>query len=147
MFNSTIFWFVLGFLLVLSEFLIPGFTIFFFGLGALLTSLILLIIPDLGNYPPVLIIIFVVSSVTLFITLRNKFKNSLKGENFSEREDYIGSICEVTEMITPETPGRIKYQGTTWTAISETDSFNVGEKVTIVGKKPKNPMIFIIKKI
>ncbi len=44
------------------------------------------------------------------------------------------SICEakVTEEITPEQPGRIHFQGTSWKAISFTESFKPGETVEIL---------------
>ncbi len=146
MFNSINFWFVLGILLLLSEFLIPGFTIFFFGIGALVTSLLLIIIPPLNDIMWLQVLIFLVISITSFITLRRKFKKTLKGEMFHEKDDYSGHECKVVESITKDKPGRILYQGTTWTAYCNEGKIKKNQKATILGKKPGEPMVFIIKK-
>lgn len=146
MFNSITFWIILGIVLLLSEFLIPGFTIFFFGLGAFITSLFLVIIPPLDSIMWLQVIIFLISSISLFITLRNKFKTTLKGEMFHERDDYTGKSCRVIELVSEKKPGRIEYQGTTWTAYCNVGKIKKNQTATILGKKTGEPMIFIIKK-
>ncbi|QEN04803.1 NfeD family protein [Thiospirochaeta perfilievii] len=146
MINSITFWFILGILLLLSEFLIPGFTIFFFGLGAILTSILLVIISPLDNFLWVQVIFFLGTSITLFITLRRKFKKTLKGELFKEKDDYTGKECLVIESVTKEKQGRIKFNGTTWSAISLDKTVKKNQKATILGKKDGNPLVFIIQK-
>lgn len=42
------YWLILGMLLILGEMLLPSFTLLWFGLAAMLTGLLLLIMPDLG---------------------------------------------------------------------------------------------------
>lgn len=142
--NIITFWFIIGILLLLSEFLIPGFTIFFFGVGAILTSAILLIIPPLRNMIPLQIILFTIISIISLIFLRRRFTTALKGELFKERDDFTDQECIVTEAITPTRPGRIKFHGTTWSAESKDGSFKKNKKVLIVGKKENDPMVFII---
>ena len=45
-------WAILGLAMVVAEFVIPGFVIFFFGLGALINALLTAIFPGLaGNIP------------------------------------------------------------------------------------------------
>lgn len=144
MFNSINFWFILGILLLLSEFLIPGFTIFFFGIGALVVSLLLVIIPPLNNLMWLQVTIFIIVSITSFITLRGKFKKTLKGELFHEKDDYSGMECKVTEIVTKDKPGRILFQGTTWNAYSNEGKIKKNQKAIILGKKPGEPMVFII---
>ncbi|MGL1893742.1 MAG: NfeD family protein [Spirochaetaceae bacterium] len=141
------FWFVIGVLLLLSEFLIPGFTIFFFGLGAILTSAIILIIPPLRDQTAVQIIIFTVVSIISLIFLRRRFKMALKGELFKERDDYTDQECIVTESVSVNKPGRVKFHGTTWIAETMEGKLSKNKKVLIVGKKENYPMIFIIKEI
>ncbi|OQY39330.1 MAG: hypothetical protein B6229_04000 [Spirochaetaceae bacterium 4572_7] len=146
MFNSVTLWFVVGILLLLSEFLIPGFTIFFFGVGALFTSLLLLILPPLQGILWLQILIFTLLSIVSLITLRRRFSNSLRGELFKERTDYLGQECVVVEAITPKKMGRIRYQGTTWTASAVKDSLRKNQKGIIVGKQENDPLVFIIEK-
>jgi len=146
MVNSVIVWFIIGIILTLSEFLIPGFTIFFFGLGALVTSLIILLIKPIDNYIWLQVLLFLTISIVSFITLRKKFKKTLKGELFQEKKDYINKKCQVIETVTEKKPGRILYQGTSWTAYSTGDKILKNKYGTIVGKKENDPMIFIIEK-
>jgi inner membrane protein len=144
MFNSISIWFIIGILLLLSEFLIPGFTIFFFGLGAIITSIILLIIPPLQGILWVQILIFTTSSILLLIYLRKHFTKALRGEIFKERDDYTGQECKVVEGISPGKPGRVKFHGTTWVAESENHKFNKNNTAVIIGKKHGKSMVFII---
>jgi membrane protein implicated in regulation of membrane protease activity len=41
-------WLILGMLLMLGEMLVPSFTLFWFGLAALLIGIVLLILPDMA---------------------------------------------------------------------------------------------------
>lgn len=146
MFNIVTIWLIVGIILLLSEFLIPGFTIFFFGVGALITSLLMFFIPPLQDIIWLQFIIFSLTSILSLITLRKYFNTSLKGEIFKEREDYLGKECKVVEALSEEKQGRIKYQGTTWNAISLVGKFKKGQTAIITGKKPDDLMVFIVKK-
>lgn len=145
--NIITFWFIIGILLLLSEFLIPGFIIFFFGLGAMITSLILLIFPPIRELFPLQIITFTTVSIVSLFSLRRKFKVTLKGDLFQERDDYTNKQCIVTESVSPEKPGRIKFQGTTWAAECIEGKFKKNKHAIIIGKKEDNPMVFLIKNI
>lgn len=145
--NNVNIWFIIGILLLLSEFLIPGFTIFFFGVGALITSLLLVIFPSLDAHVWLQVVIFTISSIVSLITLRKYFNKSLKGDLYKEREDYIGKECYVLEALSSDKAGRIMYNGTSWAAYSESGKLRKNQKVKILGKKPDNPMIFIVQKI
>lgn len=142
--NYTIIWLILGILLLLSEFLIPGFLVFFFGIGALITSLLTFLIAPLNNYLAIQVIIFALSSVILLYFLRKRFKKSLMGEEYKENHEYIGDECKVVESVDVDKPGRILYQGTTWTAYSWNKKVKKNRKATLVGKKEGEPMVFII---
>ena len=146
MLNNTSIWIFIGIILLLSEFLIPGFTIFFFGIGALVTSVILLFIPTLSEIIWLQITIFLIISIVLLVFLRRHFTSTLKGEIYHERVDYVGQKCKVIEAVSKAKPGRILYQGTTWTAYSENEKIYKNQEAEIIGKKPNEPMIFIIKK-
>lgn len=146
MFNSTSIWIFIGIALLLSEFLIPGFTIFFFGIGGLITALLIFIIPPLSNIVWLQVTIFSISSIILLISLRRHFTKTLKGDLYKEKEDYIGQKCKVIEVVSEHKSGRILYQGTTWTAFSNKEKIYKNQTAEILGKKPGEPMVFIIKK-
>ena len=60
------FWAILGLLLVLAEFVVPQFVVFFFGIGALLNALLVALFPGLsGRIPAQLLLWIVTSSVSL----------------------------------------------------------------------------------
>ncbi|MBN2617427.1 MAG: NfeD family protein [Spirochaetales bacterium] len=145
MLNSTTFWLIIGIILLLSEFLIPGFTIFFFGVGAIITSLLLFFIDPLANIFWLQILIFLLVSISSLIFLRKKFTNTLKGDIYKDRTDYIGDECKVIEKVTETTPGRISYMGTTWNAYAAKGTIGKNKKAIIIGKKVNDSMVFIIK--
>ncbi len=126
-------WAVFGLLLIGAEFIVPGFVVFFFGMGAILTSLATLFLPFLRGAIGFQALIWTGLSLISFAFLRKKFAAIFKGRlgNKSE-EDPLGKIAVVTEEITPDKPGRILFQGTTWRAISYTESFAPGQKVRIL---------------
>ncbi|MCK4689902.1 MAG: NfeD family protein, partial [Candidatus Marinimicrobia bacterium] len=64
-------WFLLGLVMLLMEFVLPGLIIFFFGVGACIVALICLILPISLNLQ---LVIFIISSVILLLTLRKWLK-------------------------------------------------------------------------
>jgi membrane protein implicated in regulation of membrane protease activity len=134
MFTSPAFlWGVLGVVLIAAEMLIPGFVIFFFGAGALITALLSGIIPAITHEFVLQALVWVASSVFSLVFLRRRFSRAFRGTVFNPIQDEdVGKTAVVTEAITPENPGRVRYQGTTWKAISYTETFSPGEKVEII---------------
>lgn len=129
-------WGVIGLLLMSSEALIPGFTIFFFGLGAWLVALLALVFPFLGGSLAWQIVLWVTASVLTFVFLRRKFAGFFKGTLLNRRQsEELGERAVVLEAITPESPGRVRYRGTSWKAVSLTESFEKGEEVAIVAEE------------
>lgn len=129
-------WAILGLAMVVAEFVIPGFVIFFFGLGALINALLTAIFPGLaGNIPLQVITWLGMSTVSLF-GLRRTFSRWMKGRRFGEddQQEYIGRGVKVIEEITPDHPGRIRFDGTTWIAESYTESFRPGDRVEILAR-------------
>ena len=43
-----------------------------------------------------------------------------------------GRTAEVTERITPQEPGRVHFRGTTWKAMSYSETFEPGDSVEIL---------------
>lgn len=127
-------WAVIGLLLVASEMLIPGFTIFFFGAGALLTALLAGIIGPISDSSAAQILLWLGSSLCSFVFLRKQFKKIFRGTvlHRMDQAEGVGEKALVLEDITPERAGRIRYRGTSWKAVSSVESFRVGETVEIV---------------
>jgi membrane protein implicated in regulation of membrane protease activity len=83
----TIFWLLLGVLLLLAEIGVPGFFLFFFGVGALLTLGTVKIIPGLENFFWLQLLIWTAYSTLLIFFLRNKFAGTFKGRVFRTEKD------------------------------------------------------------
>jgi inner membrane protein len=143
--RPEIFWFLIGLCMFLLELVMPGFIIFFFGLGAWVTALVCLI-GDPGIN--VQIIIFAVTSVLLLIALRKiirkKFFNR-KGHLSDEVEDeFTGKEALATTDFGKDKYGKVEFKGTTWKAESISE-IKEGQTVIITEKvnftlivKPKN---------
>lgn len=126
-------WGVAGLALLLSELLVPGFVIFFFGLGALLTAVASLILPPVAGSIALQGVVWALGSILSLRFLRRRFARVFRGETVaSGSEADIGRTVVVTERITPETPGRVRFQGTSWKAVSYTETFEPGDKAQIV---------------
>ena len=130
-------WAIAGLALILSEFIVPEFVIFFFGLGALLNSLLIALVPPLAGSIPWQIIIWLGFSTLSLFVFRRYFSRWFKGRKFVEDDqaELVGEMAEVLEDITPEKQGRIRFGGTSWTAYSLDESFKKGEEVAIIRRE------------
>ena len=138
-------WFLLGLVLFLMELVIPGFFIFFFGLGAWVTALVCLIGEPGTNLQ---ILIFAVVSVLSLIALRKMIQRKFfysKGSESEEVEDeFTGKEALVTGDFSTDNNGKVEFKGTTWKAESNAP-LKSGQTVIIIKKdsfklivEPKN---------
>ena len=140
----TFFWLITGAVLLLAEIAVPGFILFFFGVGALLILITVKIISPLTEIFWLQLLIWIAYSVVLLFFLRNRFSGTFKGRIFqTEKESWIGQEALVIDRIKPEAPGRIKFRGTTWTAHSEA-SIGKGKTVRITGKSDTESLGFVV---
>lgn len=130
-------WSLLGILLIISEFFIPGFVIFFFGAGALLNGLLTMLLPALRPRFTIQIIIWLAFSGVSLFGLRKYLSKVFKGRLFGGRDEleFTGKQVEVVKDIEPDKPGRVRFEGTTWRAISYDETLKAGDKVEILEKK------------
>ncbi len=132
--KPELFWFILGLLLFLAELVLPGFFIFFFGLGAWVTALVCLIGEPGINLQ---IIIFAIISVLSLITLRRIIQKRFfysKGNESEEIEDeFTGKEALVISDIKPDVSGKVEFKGTTWKAESKSE-IKAGQSVIIIEK-------------
>jgi membrane protein implicated in regulation of membrane protease activity len=139
----SLYWAIAGVILIISEFFIPGFVIFFFGAGALLNALLTAVIQALRPNILVQVLIWLGFSGLSLFTLRKYFSKIFKGTLFDSRSssDQAGEKAVVVEEVNPKKPGRIRYQGTTWRAVSFTETLKVGETVEILKKENLTYMV------
>ena len=115
--RPEIFWFILGLGLFLLELVMPGFIIFFFGLGAWITALVCLT----GNPGTNLqIIIFALSSAVLLVALRRiiqkKFLSSNSTSSDNVEDEFTGKEALAKVDFGGIKKGKVEFKGTTWTA-------------------------------
>ncbi len=132
-FNPIFIWAFIGLLFIGLEFAIPGVVIFFFGAGALITSLLTAIIPGLKSSVAFQILIWLGASGLSLAFLRKYLSKVFRGKMLiNDGSDPSGKTAEVIERITPDRPGRVHFQGTTWAASSYTETIEQGEKATVL---------------
>lgn len=127
-------WFLIGLLLFLAELVVPGFVIFFFGVGAWVTALFCLLFDPGINLQ---IIIFAVSSVLSLLALRRIIQKKVfygKEEKAEAVEDeFTGKEAEALIAFGPGEKGKVEFKGTTWSAESDS-SIKAGQRVVIIEK-------------
>jgi membrane-bound serine protease (ClpP class) len=129
-------WFIIGLILIILEFLIPGLITIFFGIGAWIVSVICLFLDISLNLQ---LSIFLISSVLLLVSLRKWFKTLFTrkpGTGRAEDEvadEFVGQKAVVTEKITPNRKGRVEFRGSYWTAESY-ETIPEGASVEILDK-------------
>jgi len=127
-------WFAIGLVLLLMELVIPGFFIFFFGLGAWVTALVCLIGEPSTNLQ---IIIFAITSVISLIGLRKIIQKKFfysKGKESEEVEDeFTGKEALALSDFGDQINGKVEFKGTTWTSESKSE-IKAGQRVIIIEK-------------
>ncbi|MCH7979048.1 MAG: hypothetical protein IH935_08740 [Acidobacteria bacterium] len=132
-------WVILGLVLGLAEMLLPGFFLLWFGVGALLASLLAF----LGVPRGAQIGVFLASSFLLLISSRTIFKSILFRSPHgvaTNVEALLGRTGMVLEIIEGSLkPGSVKLGGEVWSAVSDDETHIAnGAKVQvleIVGNK------------
>ncbi|MBW1749158.1 MAG: NfeD family protein [Deltaproteobacteria bacterium] len=113
-------WFLVGIACYAIELALPGFIIFFFGVGAWCVALVLAM-TDV-SLTVQLIIFLVCSLITLGLLrswVRSVFLGSALEEDDSVNVDSAPATGVVTEAIVPPAAGRVKYGGSSWKAVAD----------------------------
>ena len=133
--KPEIIWFIIGLVLLLLELVMPGFVIFFFGIGAWVTALLCLFTEPNIN---VQVIVFAVSSVLTLLLFRrmikNKFIYNKDDKSDAVEDEFTGKEALVVNDISPGKLGKVEFKGTSWDAESGTE-IKAGQKVIITAKK------------
>ncbi len=126
-------WFVIGLILIMMEFLTPGFYVIFFGLGAWAVSGVSLFAEMPLTWQ---LALFLVSSVLMLVFMRSHLQN-LFGVNtvndMDEKDEFIGEEGVVIEKITINGMGKIELRGTQWAARANSD-IEVGTRVRVTAR-------------
>ncbi|MBX3017134.1 MAG: NfeD family protein [Bdellovibrionaceae bacterium] len=123
-------WLILGLALIGAELLSGAFVILFFGVGALITAVtvIVTIIPLALQ-----ILIFGVSSLALLMIFRKRFIKTVSEE---EKKRSLSADVDtqliLSESLAPGAEAMVAYQGTHWTAVNlENEELKQGTRVRI----------------
>ena len=134
--TPEIIWFLVGLVLLILEFILPGLIIAFFGVGAWIVALVCLI-TDIGLNTQ--LIIFIISSVLSLLCLRKWLKGVFLGHAVSKQnlkenlDEFVGQKAVVKEKIVPKAGGKVEFHGTNWLAQAD-EEIAEGAMVQIISK-------------
>jgi len=129
-------WFVMGLIILILEIAVPGFILFFFGVGAWIVALLTLFVDINANFQ---LLIFIISSLLTLYYLRTTFNEYFFGKVIDNRsyDDQLDSVkgekVKVISFISPNFKGKVELHGTNWNATADED-INEGEIVEIISK-------------
>jgi len=112
-------WFFIGLVLLFAEMAVPGFVVAFFGLGAWVVAAVHLCTPLTLNQQ---LALFIMASALLLVLARSWLKSMFAGfvssrsDGSADLGEFIGQRATVIERISPKTPGRVEFHGSTWQA-------------------------------
>lgn len=130
--HNSLYWIIGGLILLLLELAIPGVVIMFFGIGAILTGILLLQFQISIVFQ---VLIFISFSLLMLVLMRKYIvKRFNKKDRSIETEDIIGAEAKVISKISPNEQGKVEFRGSFWKAESDSE-IEVGAKVKIIGKK------------
>ena len=132
-------WFLVGLVLLVFEFIMPGLIIGFFGAGAWIVAIICLLSAYVTGSINAQLIIFIIASVLSLLLLRKWLKGIFIGHVKSKQDmtedlnEFIGERVVVKAKITPKAGGKVELHGTNWEAEAD-EEIAEGTVVEIVAK-------------
>ena len=134
--TPEIIWFLVGLVLLILEFAMPGLIIGFFGVGAWIVAIVCLM-NDIGINAQ--LALFIGSSVLSLLLLRRWLKGVFLGHEGSKQDlthnldEFIGERAVVKEKILPKLGGKVEFHGSNWEAQADEEIVE-GAAVEIIGK-------------
>ncbi|MCC5815924.1 MAG: NfeD family protein [Leptospira sp.] len=126
-------WIIVGVLIMIGEFVIPGTFVVFIGFGAVVTGVCSLFFP-IGLGMQILIMAITTGVSILFGSafIKKVFPSTVTKDEMSD-EPFRNDIVTVqSDILVNQKGGRIRYQGTDWDAYSEGSRISKGERVRIL---------------
>ncbi|NUN70065.1 MAG: NfeD family protein [Bacteroidetes bacterium] len=134
---NELLWFLFGLVMMLGEIVTPGFVLIFFGVGAWLVSLLLWLgLPVSFTTQMVIFLVTSVSALLFFRKYGTQFSHGKVVKADPERavDDIRGDRAVATSDIMPGRGGSVEYNGTHWSAESDS-TITKGSPVEIVERK------------
>jgi inner membrane protein len=128
-------WIVLGFVLVVAELAVPAFFIIWFGLGALLVGLLLLVAPAMSM--TLQLALWCVASLGMVVLWFRIFKRGDHKTRIGQSDgDTIGEIGLMAKAAAPFARGRVRFQkpllgSEEWECVVD-EAIAAGERVRVV---------------
>jgi len=128
-------WFLVGIAFFVFELALPGFIIFFFGIGAWCTALAVYLtgLPLSGQ----LLVFIITSLITLFLLrkyIQTIFIGTSQPDDPSVKAQPVADTGVVTDAIIPPAKGRVKFGGSYWKAEADMP-IEAGTAVKIIEQK------------
>lgn len=134
--NPVTVWFVMGLVLIIMEFFVPGVILVFFGAAAWIVCLTTLI--GLTGSSTAQFLVFAIASICLIAFLRRWVRDKFIGhvtdiQNLEVNlDEFSGKIVSVLEAIEPGgMEGAVEFKGARWRAVSE-EALAKGETARIL---------------
>lgn len=137
--QPEIIWFLVGLVLIISEFVMPGLIIIFFGVGACVVGIICVFSESVAGNINTQLLLFCGSSVVLLLCLRKSLKAVFMGfagnkQNLRENMDgHVGQKVVVKKAISPGRKGKVELHGTDWDAEAD-EAIGEGDMVEVVAR-------------
>ncbi|GAB4169175.1 MAG: hypothetical protein Kow0020_02780 [Wenzhouxiangellaceae bacterium] len=137
MFYSPWFWWILGALLVLSEFFLTGIVAIFFGAGAMLVGVLVWL--GVVESTALSIVLWAVLSLALLLVARERIRVWFRGrvsDRWTEDTDLIAARGSRAEVVAPfrNGVGKVRFSGTDWKAECDEDvRLQPGDPVWVTG--------------
>ncbi len=128
-------WIVGGITLIIAELAIPAFFVIWFGLGALLVGLLMLLFPELSATAQVAT--WTLASLALVILWFKVFKQSFQKTRIGTADgEVIGEVGLLVGAVAPFTRGKVRFQrpllgSEEWVCIADA-AIAAGERVRVV---------------
>ncbi len=133
--QSETIWFLIGLVLILLEFAVPGLVLVFFGVGAWVTALVCLFV-DVGINAQ--LAIFLISSIISLALLRRVLKKRYMDHLFVQgdglEDEYIGKTATAIKSFGVGELGKVSFKGSDWEAITK-HPVKEGQLLKITGYK------------
>ncbi len=127
-------WMVFGLALGLAELAVPSFFLIWFALGALLTGVALLVVPELSLAAQILLWTLASAAMTVFWfkVLRDKSNRMRSGQ----ADDVLGEIGVLVRAVRPFEKGEVRFQkpvmgSEVWPCLAD-EAIAAGERVRVL---------------
>lgn len=122
-------WVLVGFALVLAEFLVSGFILVFFGTSAILVG-ILVAFGLQGSTAQVFV--FAVATVLQIVFLRQRFAKTFRGRRQAGEDEMIVGTAATVVADFAQGHGQVRLQGAVWAAQAPSETaLHAGDPVVV----------------